>query len=243
MNKSLIDFNIFLNNEIKDKCNDIKECNAVQRVIAGLIYYESLNATKNENSNGQSIFSRLLSEIYSHYLEDITHVMTAHNNNSDLEGINRLLLEQSPFDICDINKCLLSDRHCQIKDGNNGDINANIQSQSDNIHPLSVFHEQTWDNIHFYLVHLFDIGLRERETVTESKEEKESSNDEWNCFEKRFKQQRMMIEGKRKRFPRFSDRFEPVSSKFVIQTVQKTQNKSNSDATDEGMSYIRQCIQ
>ena len=34
-----------------------------------------------------------------------------------------------------------------------------------------------------------------------------------------------MIEAKRKKFPRFSNRFEPVTNKFAIQIVQKTQMK------------------
>ncbi len=235
MNKSAIDFNIFLNTEINDdkKCKDISQCKAVQRVLTALIYYESLNRTAAENSNGQSIFTDLLCEAYSHYLSDITHVMTAHNSNADLLEMHSLLLAQSPFGICEINQCLLSDRHCQISDGKNGDINANIQS------PLSVFVEQTWDNLHFYLLHLFEIGLRERQSETDTKESKEEkqgqSSDKWNCFESKFKKQRLMIESKRKKFPRFSSRFEPVTNKFAIQIVQKTQKKSNTESTDDGM--------
>lgn len=122
----------------------------------------------------------------------------------------------------------LSDRHCQINDAKNGNINENKNDL------LTAFHEQIWDNIHFYLAHLFDIGLREKNTDFKQEnqefntEEKRGSNeDKWGCFEKRFKQQRIMIETKRKKFPRFSARFGPVSSKFVIETVQQTQKQPN----------------
>eukprot|EP00483_Globobulimina_turgida_P009190 UN09209 len=161
--KPYIDFNFFLNTEMNDidssnkcQCKTINECNSIQRVIKGLIYYQTLNNTKKENSNGQAIFSEFLIEIYKHYLDDISHIVVRHDN--DLESINNLLLQTSEsLSIgCDADHCLLSDRHYAINDGQNGNINANIK----NMHPLSIFHQQTWDNVHFYLTHLFDLGMR-----------------------------------------------------------------------------------
>ena len=151
-----MDLSILLDKDINDKCTAIHECKSVQRVITALLYYQTLNSTKNENSNAQSIFTQLLLEAYPHYLDDIAHLITKHD--SDLEKIHKILTEKAEFVMCKVDACLLSDRHCEISDGKNGNINGNKNDL------LSAFHEQTWDNIHFYLVHLFDVGLRQRET-------------------------------------------------------------------------------
>ena len=232
-----MDFNIFLNTDINnDECDDISKCKSIERVMIALLYYQKLNKTKTENSNGQSIFSQLLLEAYTHYLDDINHVITAHD--SDLEGIHTLLSAQAQFEHCTIDECLLSDRHCQINDGKNGNI---CENENDS---LTAFHEQTWDNIHFYLLHLFEIGLRERQGNTDEKMEgktAEDSEDKWGCFEAKFKGQRTMIERQRKRFPRFSSRFKPVSNKFIIQTMEQTQSTAK-DSGDSMFLYYIKCV-
>eukprot|EP01084_Bolivina_argentea_P064110 116952_1 len=142
-NISFIDFNTFTNTDINHDpgCN-VNECKAVQRIIAGLIYYQTLNRTKNENSNGQYIFSEFLLDIYKNYLNDINHIITVHDK--DLEIINQLLLKQSHSMSCNVDKCLLTDRHCQINDGKNGNVYANKKKMD----PISQFHQETWDNVH-----------------------------------------------------------------------------------------------
>ena len=234
-----MDFNVFLNKDINQgKCDNIRECKSTERVMTALLYYEKLNKTRNENSNGQSIFSSLLIEAYTHYLDDITHVMTAHSHSSHLSDMHTLLSEQGQFEVCNIDECLLSDRHCQINDGKNGNIAQNRNDE------LTAFHEQTWDNIHFYFTHLFEIGMREIDTTQDYTEQKmdrktetaHNNEDKWGCFEAKFKRQRTMIESKRKRFPRFSSRFKPVSNKFIIQTIEQTQSPANTNG--DSMFYI-----
>eukprot|EP01084_Bolivina_argentea_P223834 378634_1 len=119
-----IDFNMFVNAQINDDIEcAVNKCKSVERIIGGLVYYQTLNNSKNENSNGQSIFSEFLSVKYKHYLNDMNHIITIHDK--DLERINELLLKQTHFISCDIDKCLLTDRHCQINDNKNGNIYAN----------------------------------------------------------------------------------------------------------------------
>ena len=235
--ENTMDLSILLNKHISNKCKDVTNCKSVQRVITALLYYQQLNkGNKNENSNGQSIFSQLLSEAFTHYLDDITHLMSRHE--SELENIHKLLLAQPHFVKCSIDECLMSDRHCEINDGKNGNIKANKNDL------LSAFHEQTWDNIHFYLVHLFEVGLRQRESECFNEEKNSDththtlSEDKWLCLDQRFKQQRTILETKRKRLPRFAGRFKPVSNKFIIQSMQQTQAQIKNDKTDDGMCII-----
>ncbi len=86
--KPYIDFNFFLNTEMNDidgsnncQCKTINECNSIQRVIKGLIYYQTLNNTKKENSSGQAIFSEFFKEIYKHYFDASSHIAVRHNKD------------------------------------------------------------------------------------------------------------------------------------------------------------------
>ncbi len=228
-----MDFNTFVNAKTNHQCTSVDKCQSVDRVIAGLVYYQTLNNTKNENSNGQIIFTQFLLDIYKNYLNDINHIIIIHDK--DLEIINQLLLKQSHIISCNVDKCLLSDRHCKINDGKNGNVNINEAK----IDPLTQFHQETWDNVHFYLTHLFDLGLRQKTQLEEEEEyvEEKKEDDEWGCFDKQFKMQRMMIQATRKKFPRFSARFQPTSNKFKTATVSKSEQK-NQYSTVEGIKYV-----
>eukprot|EP01084_Bolivina_argentea_P245219 410607_1 len=136
-----IDFNKFLNQQINNdhQCS-VRNCKSVERIITALIYYQALNNTKKANTNGNAIFSQFLQDTYTHYLDDINHIIIKHDK--DLELVNKLLLQKSHSITCSVDKCLLSDRHCQINDGKNGNININ-KTETD---PLSQFHQNTFDN-------------------------------------------------------------------------------------------------
>eukprot|EP01084_Bolivina_argentea_P222839 377146_1 len=212
-------FNTFVNVDTNDdiRCT-VHKCKSVARIFTGLTYYQT---------NGQATFSEFLLKIYKNYLNDINHIITIHDK--ELEIINESLLRQSHYIPCDVDKCLLSDRHCQINDGKNGNVYANKKKMD----PISQFHQETWDNIHFYLTHLFDLGMRKKIHVKDEQKQyfQDEKDDEWGCFDKEFKMQKIMIESKRKKFPRFSGRFQPTSNKFTITTMS---NEQKNDSIVEG---------
>ena len=77
-----IDLSIFNRTDGNDniKCkSSISGCKCIQRVIAGLLYYQIINKSSkdNDNHNGQTIFEDFLFESYQHYLDDIIHVKAA----------------------------------------------------------------------------------------------------------------------------------------------------------------------
>eukprot|EP01084_Bolivina_argentea_P222838 377145_1 len=220
-------FNTFVNVDTNDdiRCT-VHKCKSVARIFTGLTYYQT---------NGQATFSEFLLKIYKNYLNDINHIITIHDK--ELEIINESLLRQSHYIPCDVDKCLLSDRHCQINDGKNGNVYANKKKMD----PISQFHQETWDNVHFYLIHLFELGMRQRnedkQEEEESKEEKKEDNDniiddKWGCFDKQFKKQGKMIQSTRQKFPRISGRFQPTSNKFTIETL--SDESKNEYPTVEG---------
>ena len=147
-----IDFGVFQNKD--SKCKSMVECKSIHRIITGLLYYQTLTNKDNYNHYGKQIFSDFLCSLYPHYLNDIIHLNIFHFNDNDLEEINNIILNQAQYSPCNINKCMFIDRHLNILDGLNGDIN----SHKNFIEPLSSFHIQIWDQIHYYLIHIFEIG-------------------------------------------------------------------------------------
>jgi len=220
--KLSVDFSIF--NETDTHCTSVSKCKCIHRVIAGLLYYQLLNKTTNtinnndDNKHGQIIFSDFLYEIYKHYLDDIIHLTTHHA--LDLEEINNLLLRQADYKPCDINNCVFTDRHCKIND--------KIKCKSESTNSVLPIHQQIWDNIHYFLVHIFEIGLRQKQCDLknddhDTKNDDDDKTNNWGYLDKNFKSQRLMIESKRKRFNnRFYGRFQKETNKFTIAATKKT---------------------
>ena len=51
-----IDFGAFQNKDVK--CESMVECKSIQRIVSGLLYYQTLtNQDNNDNHNGKKIFS------------------------------------------------------------------------------------------------------------------------------------------------------------------------------------------
>eukprot|EP01084_Bolivina_argentea_P253321 425472_1 len=65
----------------------------------------------------------------------------------------------------------------------------------------------------------------------------DEKDDEWGCFDKEFKMQKIMIESKRKKFPRFSKRFQPTSNKFTIDNVSNEQKNEHSTVEVEKNAF------
>ena len=197
-----IDFEIFSTNDCCDESNrTIDNCACIDRVIIALKYYSTLNIKLSKQ--GQDTFVNFIETIYTNYLNDIIHLTTIHG--PDLQDINQLFVNKYKFKICDINQCTLTNRHCNINNNghkNNGDA-------------VYTFYQDTFDSIHFYLMHLFDTGLRSIESENDTKQE-----DRITAFENR----KQEIYAKRAKLSTFFEKFEAQKdNKFSI----KTQSMSN----------------
>ena len=198
--------------------NIINDCLCIKRVVSCLRYYQDLNA--NFSEFGASKFCEFLSVEYGHYLDDMIHLTVEHNK--DLEDINKALLKEEGFKHCDVNKCCLTDRHCDPAD-NALDSIANHTKMRD---PKFLFFAETLDAIHFYLLHLFEMGLRLKKTANsngdtdEDMDEEKISMSSVNSVDTIFTQKMVMITAKRKKLShRFFARFRDQSNKFNIEST------------------------
>eukprot|EP01084_Bolivina_argentea_P046706 86008_1 len=75
--------------ECDEKKPDINNCACVNRIIHVLKYYASLNTKTNQQ--GQLTFINFIQTLYKHYLNDMIHLTTVHEQ--DLQDINNILFD------------------------------------------------------------------------------------------------------------------------------------------------------
>ena len=144
--------------------NPISECDSVQRLLCGLKTYSYLDITKNVLH--QSQFIEHMEEQYTEFLDDYIHLMCDHSHQVEL--INNAL------DPCDIKKCKCTFRRHSKE--YNVETRENIDIQDESLR----FYATTMDSLHFYLYHLFDVGLRVKShQQSEPEEEKQTSEVEF----------------------------------------------------------------
>ena len=158
-----IDLSIF--NDI-DQCSvhdsksettpNLKLCPSLKRVIYALKHYGAM--TCNMDNEGVSTFVDFIKSIYKNYLNDIIHLTEVHGD--DLEDIHKSLFNEYRFKHCDLRKCKISGRHSAV----NGKEEQSIPRHD----AFSQFIIDSFDSVHFYLFHLFDVGLRTLRADTES---------------------------------------------------------------------------
>eukprot|EP01084_Bolivina_argentea_P203120 346963_1 len=199
-----IDNHVF---ETKNECKkyDPENCSSVDRLVWCLKYFNSLkNVT--DDKNNQMEFVDFMENKYTNYLNDIIHLINSHEQH--LENINKLLFTKYGFKRCDITLCLFSDRHSKVTEPQNSDTD-----------PIFRFYQNTLDSVHYYIFHLFDLGLR---TLTNDYCNQQMNStqqqDLSTCFDTAFSSKKKNIHNKKKHLRQFFKRFQTEYNKFTIQT-------------------------
>eukprot|EP01084_Bolivina_argentea_P174594 302407_1 len=177
---------------------DIKECDYIYRLIASLKYYTLLNVSHRYHE----IFNQFCGDIYKNLLDDWIHLISTHSNSDQLYEIHRQLVEEHNFSDCIIEYCSLIAAHYFVTKCND---------------TKYAFYANLMGQLHFYLFHLFDFGLRINyktlnETITEE-------SDQQNEFCK----MRDIIFSSRKNTASFTSRFTQENNKYNISINQKPQ--------------------
>ena len=135
----------YSDSQCKKDGNPTNECDYVKRLTQCLKMYAHLDIVN--DSKHQSQFTEHMNDGYKQFLDDYIHLISNHSHQ--LEQIN------SSLDPCDITKCdVTSRRHVQSTD--------HLMEMKDDEDNLLKFYSRTIDSLHFYLHHLFDVGLRVR---------------------------------------------------------------------------------
>eukprot|EP01083_Nonionella_stella_P257467 881273_1 len=211
-----------------DQCDDpINGCIVVQRLVVMLSYYQKLNVQNSIDS--QAIFMTFINDIYTNILDDYSHLVKEHNN--DLEAINKVLKEQKVFEACDVTKCRFTSRH-----QSRNTMNAMKKRSMD---PVVQFYAELLDSIHFYLIHLFECGLRtERVNPNDTYDRKEAAA-EHNMYYDQAVTRISKIMNERQDIRFTFNRLNNNSSKFNIKAA--AVESSEIIYMDEAVRYLVSC--
>ena len=204
----LSDLTIFKTDNYKmNKCNNnqtniIDGCLSLKRLKYALLYYHKFDLINNNNDT--HVFANFIIDIYNtNLINDYIHLVDNHSNQ--IQEINEQLLESFK---CDIKTCKYTTRHHNNNNNENDKKNKNDK--------LLNFYVTTLDSLHFYLLHLFESGLRVKRGENKEKEEEEEEQGEEDIFD--FEFSRIYKEISKRRSTRKSfDRFKS-NSKFTIST-------------------------
>eukprot|EP01084_Bolivina_argentea_P112102 199961_1 len=211
-----IDSAIFESNKkqcVKSMNNITNSCYYLHRILLALKYYSSLNIDNNTLSNDKLI--EFFTNIYKNILNDWMHVIKKHAHQ--VEQINKELMTKQPILTCDIKNCQLTSRH--YDSSRNRKLSRKNNQKIDS---KFIFYRDTLDNIHFYLFHLYDVGLRITQTKNDEYNNKSKNNNKYACFDDHFANKRKIIMQKRQTLKFDTDRFNRTNNKFNLNVELKT---------------------
>ena len=166
--KTGINFNIFKQQQRGCK-GIIQQCQCTTRIIYALKYYQTLNLNHDENDRQRMI--KFFKERYVQLLDDYIHIVTQHNDTIQLEEIFEIMLTEYGMNQCQILNCSLAIRHYRDKSiiGTKEDIDYKVDEDF-------LFYRDTMDQIHCYLFHLYDAGLRVRRKYKDDNDDDDDSD-------------------------------------------------------------------
>ena len=158
-------------------CDEYSKCKSVKLVIEALIYYQSLNVTDN-NEDHKAQLVELCNNKYPQIIDHYIHILDEHNNPNDLPKIQEFMQKKDEYMACNISNCQLLSRYHRDRR-----IRTNTPNNTNNND--FVFWRDIMDQIHCFLCHIYDTGMRihQNEIINEIEEkydnEQEAKKGEW----------------------------------------------------------------
>ena len=139
--------------KVNDSFDDL--CISLKRIITAHNYYMLLDVQN--NNDHKEIFTSFIHDVYDeHILDDFEHLMNDHRYN--IYEINQIWTKsQKSTSGCELKKCAATSRHYLREEAIDEDIKEQNVEPTDSI--LS-FYAHLFDAVHFYLVHIFESGVR-----------------------------------------------------------------------------------
>eukprot|EP01084_Bolivina_argentea_P090105 162418_1 len=194
----------------------IEKCDYLHRLIHGLKYYQLLNPSTNKL--GSDIFIEFIN-VYKNILNDYHHFINVHGEH--LEDIHNQLINDKNFGDCLLDKCLLFRRQFDARRQKAMD----KQMVDDQIR----FYGNLFENIHYHLFHLYQIGMRTKKS--EIKENNNDEKEEYECIDNEFKARRKLIESKRNKYDLKANTLNDSNNKFSLKVGYNEDNVKNKKET------------
>lgn len=128
---------------------EIKKCSHLQRMLCALRYYRLLKLESNENST--DLFAGFCQDVYKKLLHDHAHIISTHGQH--IEYIYDKLPSDENYEECSYSECKLFDRYHRRTSANKEKADTIIR-----------FYKSILDSMHNYLYHMFETGMRIRQS-------------------------------------------------------------------------------
>eukprot|EP01084_Bolivina_argentea_P186755 321814_1 len=209
--------------EVTD-CKSVNDCQQTKKIIKALKYFSTISDFEKDETKDN--FVKYCQEIYPEMLNDHIHILTVHNSYGDLDIIYKSLLEEYEFSECNVENCLLSLRYYnndraknvrheeyELYEEQELAENHELKEESNNF----IFYRDIMDQIHCYLFHMCDIGMRiHRDDVKENNDPFEEG-----YIDNKFKEIRDTVKAKIKKIKDISGiNTYSIKSKFTIKTLE-----------------------
>ena len=134
-----------------------KQCDHLNRILHALKYYRLLDLENNPSNH--HIFANFCNVVYPQLLNDYQHIISTHSDQ--LEAIHEQLIKDDNFGECDLLKCALFRRHQENS-------RRQTASNEEKPHPKFSYCAELLDATHYWLFHLFQVGMRTKGKTVES---------------------------------------------------------------------------
>ena len=219
---------------------NLYKCNPLMRILHALKYYSSLRMDE-ESSNGDVFVSFIQTE-YPYFLNDYQHVLS---HSDKLEDIHEQIISDDNFGNCNWRNCQSFCRYYRDLRRRVGGVTVDSDDYEITDSHL-LFYRQIFDNMHQWLYHLFDAGMRAKRKVS-SEEMKhiqqypdDESNDMDECIDPLVKKIRHNITSKSEALNIDVCNIRPngrIHNKFTIPTIEDLE--CNDDQTFLDMLFQR----
>eukprot|EP01084_Bolivina_argentea_P258096 434983_1 len=162
----------------------IINCHQIKRLLKALNKFGPLEL--DDNKQHQNIIVKYFNTKYKQFVDDFNHLVNAHHQDFDSIASSLSESHEYSFTKCDILNCALTMRHHDVKKKDEFEKARMMQSHDEQL----IFYRGLLDNLHFYLVHLYEVGLR-IPSITIDESEYNYSTDSKNehdvdCYDKKF---------------------------------------------------------
>eukprot|EP01084_Bolivina_argentea_P010797 20132_1 len=194
----------------------------LQRASKALKYYEALFVESKDINDAQERFSDYCCESYPNWLDDYINIIRNHDGD-DLDQIAQELREDYGFSAqCDVNKCGNFRRHYDER-------RSKSEESKEKYSGRDIFCCQYFDQLHLFLFHLFDIGMRSKMNDIQVVENKNDDDDFISCYDEIFAKKRDLIRSKRKMLGNDIGRYNDENNKYNICIEQSSYQSTNNN--------------
>ena len=187
-----------------------ESCAHIKRLCTASMYSHKIKTSTTLNDEDKrALLVEFNKEIYLCLLDDSIHFVKEHDN--EIKRVHTEWTEKYGVPKCSVSDCAQTARHCARKrEERKEEIEDSVYS----------FYESIYDQLHHFVFHLFEIGMRvEMPSMTEHTEEEKEVNLDGVIVDKWFAAERNRIRLRREECKLNLNQSEEANNKYMIQIV------------------------